>query len=162
VSSLSKAYGLPGIRLGWLVTRDRRLRQTLLAAKEQIVITGSVVDETIGYEAVRHRETYLAPIRERSSAALDLTSTWMSGQAVFEWHEPRGGVVGFPRVRPGIELDMTRFYERLFEGYGTIVGPGRWFEQSDRSFRLGFGWPSIERLGEGLAALSAAASEQLR
>ena len=50
----------------------------------------------------------------------------------------------------------------LFQGYGTIVGPGHWFEQSDRSFRLGFGWPTIERLEEGLAALSAATSEQLR
>jgi len=161
VSSLSKAYGLPGIRLGWLVTQDAALRQTLLAAKEQIVITGSVVDETIGYEAVRRRDEVLAPIRARSAAALAATRRWMATQEVFEWHEPRGGVVGFPRVRPDIELDMDRFYTRLFEGYGTIVGPGHWFEQSDRSFRLGFGWPAIERLEEGLAALSAAASEQL-
>ena len=161
VSSLSKAYGLPGIRLGWLVTRDVALRQTLLAAKEQIVITGSIVDETIGYEAVRRRDEVLAPIRARSAAALAATRRWMAAQDVFEWHEPRGGVVGFPRVRPGVALDMDRFYTRLFEGYGTIVGPGHWFEQSDRSFRLGFGWPTIERLEEGLAALSAAATEQL-
>jgi aspartate/methionine/tyrosine aminotransferase len=162
VSSLSKAYGLPGIRLGWLVTRDARLRQTLLAAKEQIVITGSVVDETIGYEAVRQREALLSPIRQRSAVALESTRRWMAGQDIFEWHEPRGGVVGFVRVRPGIELGMERFYARLFEGYGTIVGPGHWFEQSDRSFRLGFGWPTVDRLQEGLAALSAAAVEQLR
>ena len=161
VSSLSKAYGLPGIRLGWLVTRDAALRQTLLAAKEQIVITGSVVDETIGYEAVRRRDEVLAPIRARSAAALALTRRWMAGQDTFEWHEPRGGVVGFPRVRPGVELDMDRFYTHLFQDYGTIVGPGHWFEQSDRSFRLGYGWPTIERLEEGLAALSATASEQL-
>ena len=120
------------------------------------------MDETIGYEAVRRRDELLAPIRARSAAALALTRRWMAGQDVFEWHEPRGGVVGFPRVRPAVELDMDRFYRRLFEGYGTVVGPGHWFEQSDRSFRLGFGWPSMERLQEGLAALSAAASEQLR
>ncbi len=161
VSSLSKAYGLPGIRLGWLVTRDAALRQTLLAAKEQIVITGSVVDEAIGHEAVRRRDGFLAPIRARSAAALQLTRRWMAGQDVFEWHEPQGGVVGFVRVRPGIDLDMDRFYTRLFEGHGTIVGPGHWFEQSDRSFRLGFGWPSLDRLRDGLAALSAAAGEQL-
>ncbi len=162
VSSLSKAYGLPGIRVGWLVTQDAALRQTLLAAKEQMVITGSVVDETIGYEAFRRRDELLTPVRARSAAALSLTRRWMAGQDVFEWHEPRGGVVGFPRVRPAVELDMDRFYSRLFEGYGTIVGPGRWFEQPDRSFRLGFGWPSLERLKEGLGALSATASEQRR
>ncbi|MCY7418291.1 MAG: pyridoxal phosphate-dependent aminotransferase [Chloroflexi bacterium] len=161
VSSLSKAYGLPGIRVGWLVTRDSTLCQTLLAAKEQIVITGSIVDETIGYEAVRQRDAFLGPIRQRSAQALAMTRAWMATQDVFEWHEPRGGVVGFVRVRPGIDLDMDTFYARLFEGFATIVGPGHWFEQSDRSFRLGFGWPTLDRLEEGLAALSAAAAEQL-
>jgi aspartate/methionine/tyrosine aminotransferase len=161
VSSLSKAYGLPGIRVGWLVTQDAGLRQTLLAAKEQIVITGSLVDETIGYEAVRQRHGLLAPIRARSAAALERTRAWIAGQDVFEWHEPRGGVVGFVRVRPGIDMDMGRFYTRLFEGFGTIVGPGHWFGQPDRSFRLGFGWPTLDRLEEGLEALSAAAREQL-
>ncbi len=161
VSSLSKAYGLPGIRLGWLATRDTQLRQILLAAKEQIVITGSIVDETIGYEAFRQREALLAPIRHRSAMALELTRRWMAAQDVFEWHEPQGGVVGYVRVRPAIELDTDRFYARLFERYATIVGPGHWFEQPDRSFRLGFGWPTIDRLEEGLAALSAAAAEQL-
>src|ERR1035437_5323204 len=45
VSSLSKTYGIPGIRTGWLLTRDRELMTTFLAAKEQIGICGSVVDE---------------------------------------------------------------------------------------------------------------------
>jgi aspartate/methionine/tyrosine aminotransferase len=45
VSSLSKAYGAPGIRVGWLMTRDRKLQELFLAAKEQISICGSVVDE---------------------------------------------------------------------------------------------------------------------
>lgn len=162
VSSLSKAYGLPGIRLGWLVTRDSALRTRLLAAKEQMVITGSVVDETIGYEAVRVRDAFLAPIRERSARALALTRAWIAQQDVFQWHEPQGGVVGFVRVGPEVDLDMDRFYRRLFEGHGTIVGPGHWFEQPDRMFRLGFGWPTVDRLEGGLAALSATAAEQLQ
>jgi aspartate/methionine/tyrosine aminotransferase len=162
VSSLSKAYGLPGIRLGWLITRDPRLFEQALAAKEQMVITGSTVDEAIGYEAVRRRDELLTPIRERSRRALDMTRAWMAGQDVFEWLEPRGGVVGFPRVRPGIELDTDRFYADLFERHGTIVGPGHWFEQDDRSFRLGFGWPTHEELAGGLAALSETAADLAR
>ncbi len=162
VSSLSKAYGLPGIRLGWLVTRDPGLFEHALAAKEQMVITGSTVDEAIGYEAVRRRDELLAPIRERSRQALDITRAWMAGQDVFEWLEPQGGVVGFPRVRPGVELDTDRFYAELFERHGTIVGPGHWFEQSDRSFRLGFGWPTLDELRGGLAALSETATSLTR
>lgn len=162
VSSLSKAYGLPGIRLGWLVTRDPELFERALAAKEQMVITGSTVDEAIGFEAVRRRDELLTPIRERSRRALDIARTWMAGQDVFEWLEPRGGVVGFPRVRPGVELDTDRFYAELFERHGTIVGPGHWFEQSDRSFRLGFGWPTLDELGGGLAAIDETATSLVR
>ncbi|TIU73508.1 MAG: pyridoxal phosphate-dependent aminotransferase, partial [Mesorhizobium sp.] len=47
VCSLSKAFGIPGIRIGWLLTRDPELQETFLAAKEQIGICGSVIDEAI-------------------------------------------------------------------------------------------------------------------
>lgn len=50
VASFSKAYGLPGLRVGWLMTRDRALNEVFLAAKEQICICGAVLDEEIGYE----------------------------------------------------------------------------------------------------------------
>ena len=43
-------------------------------------------------------------------------------------------------------------------GAGTYVGPGHWFEVSDRYFRLGYGWPALAELRAGLAALTAAAA----
>jgi len=157
VSSLSKTYGLPGIRLGWLTTRDRTLMERFLAAKEQILITNSVVDEAIGFEALRRRGELLPGIRARIAEALTLTRGWVAADPRFEWAEPRGGVVGFPRFRPDVAVDVDRFYELLFERHGTIVGPGHWFDQPRRHFRLGYGWPTLERLEEGLANLSAAA-----
>ena len=59
-----------------------------------------------------------------------------------------------PTVPGGRRIDTHAFYAQLFERHGTIVGPGHWFEQDDRSFRLGFGWPTHEELAGGLAALS--------
>src|SRR5262249_9538542 len=50
VASLSKTYGVPGIRLGWLICRDAELMNTLLAGKEQIALGGPVVDEEIAYQ----------------------------------------------------------------------------------------------------------------
>jgi aspartate/methionine/tyrosine aminotransferase len=161
VSSLSKTDGLPGIRLGWLATRDAALRARFLAAKEQILITDSVVDEAIGALAFERRPERLPVIRAGIDRALSATRRWIEGQDVFEWVEPRGGVVGFPRVRPGIPLDPDRFYPILFERYGTVVGPGHWFEQPRTSFRLGYGWPTLERLEAGLESLSAAAREAI-
>jgi aspartate/methionine/tyrosine aminotransferase len=159
VSSLSKSYGLPGIRMGWLTTRDASLMERFLAAKEQILITNSVVDEAIGFAAVDGRARLMPGIRAGIATALATTRTWMAADPRFEWHEPEGGVVGFPRLRPDFGVDVDRFYATLFERHGTVVGPGHWFDQPRRHFRLGYGWPAPAQLREGLANLSAAATE---
>jgi aspartate/methionine/tyrosine aminotransferase len=162
VSSLSKTYGLPGIRIGWLLTRDRELRERFLSAKEQILITNSVLDEAIALEALSRRPSWLPAIRERIDAALSRTRGWIASDPSFEWIEPAGGVVGFPRIRPEVEVDVDRFYRVLLEEYGTVVGPGHWFEQSRRHFRLGYGWPQSSELEAGLAGLSQAVREASR
>ena len=161
VTSLSKTYGLPGIRVGWLVTRDAELRERLLAAKEQILISGSLVDETIALAALRRRPAWLPEIRARIDDAFRVTSAWLEGNESFEWVPPRGGVVGFPRLRPELapRVDLDRFYATLFEDHRTVVGPGHWFEQPRSYFRLGFGWPSLDELRGGLMALDAAVVE---
>jgi aspartate/methionine/tyrosine aminotransferase len=162
VSSLSKADGLPGIRIGWLVTRDWPLMERFLAAKEQILITNSVVDEAIAEVAMARRDVRLATIRDGIMSALAETRSWMAGQDAFEWVEPRGGVVGFPRFRPDLDVDVDEFYRVLLDDYGTVVGPGHWFDQPRRHFRLGFGWPAPDELVQGLAALAAAARQAAR
>lgn len=156
VSSLSKTYGLPGIRIGWLATADRVLRDRFLAAKEQILIGGSLVDETIALRALARRPTWLPEITARIEAAFTLTAEWLDGHEVLEWIPPQGGVVGFPRIRPGAPVHPDTFYRVLFEDHGTIVGPGHWFEQPRTHFRLGYGWPTITELREGLAAIDEA------
>jgi aspartate/methionine/tyrosine aminotransferase len=156
VSSLSKTYGIPGIRTGWLLTQDRELMTTFLAAKEQIGICGSVVDEAIAAQALAQRAAWLPEISGRIAAALAVTRAWMAGEKLLEWVEPGGGVVCFPRIKPDVPVDIDEFYRRLTDDFGTYVGPGHWFEQSRRHFRLGFGWPLPEELKGGLAGISGA------
>ena len=64
VSSMSKAYGLPGLRVGWAVCRDPELAEVLLAAKEQIVICGPTIDEAIAGLDRETEEMICARIRE--------------------------------------------------------------------------------------------------
>jgi aspartate/methionine/tyrosine aminotransferase len=156
VSSLSKSYGIPGIRTGWLLCRDPQLMETFLAAKEQIGICGSVVDEEIAFQALGRRDAWLAEAHGRIREALGITRDWMAREDLLEWVEPRGGVVGFPRIKPEVPVDLDAFYRSLTLEHGTYVGPGHWFEQSRRHFRLGFGWPTLAELKGGLEGISRA------
>ena len=162
ISSLSKTYGLPGIRMGWLVCRDPALMETFLAAKEQIFISGSVVDEAIAEQYLAQKDAHLARIRAQIAANFALVKTWMAEQTAFEWVEPQGGVVAFPRLKPDAPVDVDRFYQVLNEEYGTYVGPGHWFEMERRHFRLGYGWIAPDKLARGLETLAEAAEKALR
>jgi aspartate/methionine/tyrosine aminotransferase len=158
VASMSKAYGLPGLRVGWAVCRDPQLAEMLLAAKEQMVICGATIDEAIAARVLADRARILPPILDDVRARLGIVRAWIRDQDIFEWVEPSGGVVGLVRFAPDIAVDTDRFYEMLLKEHGTYVGPGHWFEVDDRHFRLGFGWPSESELRAGLAACSAAAA----
>jgi aspartate/methionine/tyrosine aminotransferase len=153
VSSLSKTYGLPGIRIGWLITKNKNLQELFLAAKEQIFICGSVVDEEIAFRYMAKRQDFFPAIKKDMLEKFQITKNWMENQDVFEWIEPSGGVVCFPRIKPDLKVDTKKFYELLLTDFKTYVGPGHWFEESDRSFRLGFGWPKQSELKEGLTGL---------
>lgn len=150
VCSMSKTYGLPGIRVGWVMTQDAELMEALLAAKEQIFISHSVVDEEIAYQVLAEKEKHLAEIRQHIRANFETMREWMAEQRALEWVEPGGGVVCFPRIRAGIEVDIDRFYHALNHQYGTVVGPGHWFEMDRRFMRVGFGFTDRETLKGGL------------
>ena len=162
VSSMSKTYGLPGLRMGWIVNRDPELAETLLAAKEQILICGSTADEEMAARILEAKDRILPPIRAKIDEHLAIVRDWFASAengGVFEWVEPKAGVVGIPRLSDPETVDIDRFYESLLADHGTYVGPGHWFDQPRSSFRLGFGWPTTEELHEGLAGLLAAAKD---
>lgn len=156
VSSMSKAYGLPGIRIGWLSSRNAALHEKFLAAKEQINITGSVLDEFVAGEVLLQRvrilEKTMVEIQERRRQVKE----WVQSDEMLDWVEPHAGVMCFILVTKEPVGGINAFYNRLLRQHGTYVGPGRWFERPDTFFRLGYGWPTRENLTLGLAAISKA------
>jgi aspartate/methionine/tyrosine aminotransferase len=153
---LSKAYGLPGVRQGWAVARDPGVLESLLAAKEQIVICGSALDEAVAANVLARRDEILGPIRQRAADHFGMVRTWMADQTLLSWVEPQGGVVAFPRLAD--EVDPDEFYRHLNSVSGTYVGEGHWFDADRHHFRLGYAWPTTDELRNGLAAITRAAA----
>lgn len=159
VESLSKAIGAPGIRTGWVVSKNKELMDAIIATKEQVCICGSVVDEECAYQILLRNDEIMADIRKDIAEKFAIVCEVMENQDVLEWVKPQGGVVCFPRVKPEIELDTDELYRVMNEKYGVYVGPGHWFAPDDRSFRVGYAWPDKESLRKGLEGIVAAVKD---
>lgn len=159
VSSLSKAYGLPGLRIGWLISQDDDLMERFLAAKEMIYISNSVLDEEVAYQFLIQKEKFENKINERSLENYKFLCQWLEEEKRLECILPKGGVVCFPRFRNPNTIDLDKFYSTLLQKYKTMVGPGHWFAMPDTYFRLGFGWVDPVVFRKGLENLSKAMDE---
>ena len=157
VTSMSKAYGLPGIRIGWILCQNPALMEMFLAAKEQIFITNSIVDEEIAYQFLQNKARFFSAIQSKAQVHLEILKDWLSHQKYLDYVLPEGGVVCFPRMKEIVDVDT--FYALLNNKYETYVGPGHWFEMDKRYFRIGFGWPTTEDLTIGLSYISKALDE---
>ena len=153
IESLSKAIGVPGIRTGWIVTKNKKLQDLLVTVKEQVCICGSVVDEECGYQVLLKEQQLLEPIRKDLNEKFDIVKKFMASQDMLEWVEPEGGVICFPHIRNEIKIDTDEFYDSLINKFGVYVGPGHWFDMDDRFFRLGYAWPDKQELFAGLQNL---------
>lgn len=153
LGSISKSYGLPGLRLGWLVTRDAELRARLLALKDYTTICSSAPSEVLTAIALRHRATLLERNLGLIARNLQLLDVFLARHAArFRWVRPSAGPIGFPRVS-GLG-DVDALCGRL-AGAGVLLLPGSVYDVPDH-VRLGFGRANLPEalalLEESLAA----------
>ncbi|TFF94226.1 aminotransferase class I/II-fold pyridoxal phosphate-dependent enzyme [Candidatus Thorarchaeota archaeon] len=154
LTSMSKTWGLPGIRIGWAVA-DESVVQAIRAIREQITICNSSIGEAIAKSVLEKRQEVLAGMRKSMLSNYNILKDWMQDQKWLEWIEPKSGVVCAPRLRNGEGTD--RLCELLVTKYRTFTVPGSTMEL-DGHFRLGFGGEQ-EELVEGLAQLKKALLE---
>lgn len=150
-SSLTKSYGLAGLRCGWILSSEA-VAARLRRARDVVDGTGSIVAERLSVVAFANIEQLHARTRALLDTHLPLVRDFLRARPELQCLEPRGGTVVFPRLL-NVE-DTSRFAERLLAERDTAVVPGRFF-QSPGHFRLGFSGPT-DQLRGGLEAVGAA------
>jgi aspartate/methionine/tyrosine aminotransferase len=140
---LSKAYGLPGLRIGWIACRNRTVLDRLERAKHYTSICNSAPSEILGLIALRAGNQLLG--RNRRIIADNLLSFnefFSHHPDLFQWQEPQGGCVAYPRYlgSEGVEAMCTE----LVEGAGVLLLPASIYRSSltatpDDRFRVGVG-----------------------
>ena len=157
ISDFSKALCLSGLRIGWIVDRDRARRERYHNARNHFTITANVFGERLAAFALQNGEKIYARGRDvatRNLALLDLLFSEHAGY--LQWLRPQGGMTAFPWLADG--TDTREFCKRLARR-GVLIVPGDCFGQPSH-FRLGFAasgdrFPqAMERFAEFLHAES--------
>jgi aspartate/methionine/tyrosine aminotransferase len=150
LGSMSKSYGLPGLRLGWLVSRDANILQRCLEFKYYTTICSSAPSEFLTAVALRHRDVLAKRNREivlRNLALLDAFLRQRSN--LFDWVKPNASPIGFVRYKP--DRNVFAFCEDVVRVAGVLLLPGNVYDQP-RHIRFGYG---RKNMSEALAQFGA-------
>lgn len=150
----SKAYGLPGLRIGWIACQDLDVLQKIERYKHYLSICNSGPSERLAVIALKNREVILQKNRALiKKNLLKLDEFFKQYPQLFEWHIPDGGCIAYPRFlgHRGVE----NFCHRLIEEVGLLLLPSSIYysellESPVDRFRIGFGRTNMD---EGLAVM---------
>jgi aspartate/methionine/tyrosine aminotransferase len=138
LSGLSKSLACPGLRIGWLATRQRNLMARWLSYKDYTTICSSAPSEVLALMALRARETIIARNLDIIRANLATAEHFFAEHtAQFMWRAPLAGSVAFAEWR-GLQ-PVEEFCERLVTQQGVMIVPGTMFDMPGNYFRLGLG-----------------------
>ena len=100
LAGLSKVYGLPGLRIGWLACQDAAVMARVAELKDYTSICPPAPSECLAYIALKAREKLLARNHQIVKDGLDELRSFMANHVQYlEWYEPRGGTFSFVKLR---------------------------------------------------------------
>ncbi len=135
LGALAKAYGLAGLRIGWVACQDRALLARLSAFKDYLTICNAGPSEQLGALALRHGDALIARAVEIVRGNLAIANAFVGHHpGTLSWVPPTSGTTGLVRV-----TGSTEFSEGLLRDTGVLVLPGPQLDYHDTHFRLGMG-----------------------
>jgi aspartate/methionine/tyrosine aminotransferase len=146
----SKTYGLAGLRIGWIATKNRKIYETMAALKDYTTICNSAPSEFLAEVAMRNRKKLAErniSIIKRNLAVID--ELFARHSSLFSWVQPRAGSMAFPRYLGG---SVDEFCDQLVKKAGVLLLPGSVYDDSNNHFRLGLGRKNLPQAVERLEA----------
>lgn len=134
---MSKSFALPGLRIGWIATRDAALRQRMEKLKDYTTICSSAPSEVLALIALRAKERVIARSLDIIRPNLErLDKFFQEFSDRFRWNRPHAGSVCFPEYLGG---NVDEFCDALVERDGVLLVPASKFQYAGNNFRLGYG-----------------------
>jgi aspartate/methionine/tyrosine aminotransferase len=133
----SKTYGLAGLRIGWIATKNKKIYEKMASIKDYTTICNSAPSEFLAEVAMRNRaklvERNLGIIKDNLAVMDDFFKRHAD---LFVWIRPQAGSMAFPRL---LNADVEKFCDQLVKEAGVLLLPGSVYDDSRNHFRLGLG-----------------------
>jgi len=152
---MSKAYGLPGLRVGWVACRDAAVLDAIERYKHYLSICNAAPSEQLALFALQGRQTLLDDNRALLRAnVVELERLVDDFGDLIDWRRPRGGCIAFPKVHDDVDGEV--FCQRLLQEAGVLLLPSSIYASElmdvpTNRFRIGFG--RRQTFHDGLAAM---------
>jgi aspartate/methionine/tyrosine aminotransferase len=142
LSVMSKAYGLAGLRIGWIACQDTNLLAKMNEIKHYLSICNSGPSEVLSLIALRASDK----IHERNRRLMQdnlqqFDRFFEEHQSWFEWVRPKGGCIGYPLFKGNIPIE--KIADDLLQQFGVLILPGTIYDDSANHFRVSFGRKSL-------------------
>lgn len=136
---MSKSFGLPGLRVGWIATKSAKILESMRQMKDYTTISNAKPSEFLAKIALRNQKSLLLRNRKIVNANLEKLHSFMEKrEEFFSWVPPQAGPVAFPALVK--QKNTARFCDILQNEYGILLAPGHLFgEGYGAHFRIGFG-----------------------
>ena len=144
----SKTYGLAGLRIGWIATKNRKIYEKMASLKDYTTICNSAPSEFLAEVCMRNRQK----LAERNLGIITHNLTvidelFARHSSLFTWNRPTAGSMGFPRLLQG---NVEDFCDDLVKKAGVLLLPGTMYDDSHNHFRLGLGRKNLPQAVERL------------
>jgi len=144
----SKTYGLAGLRIGWIATRNRNIYQNMASLKDYTTICNSAPSEFLAEVALRNRQKLVSRNLGIIKNNLEIMDELFTRHAdLFQWIRPAAGSMGFPKLLKG---DVEDFCDNLVREVGVLLLPGTMYDDTQNHFRIGLGRRNLPQAVERL------------
>ena len=147
----SKTYGLAGLRIGWIATKNKNIYADMASLKDYTTICNSAPSEFLAEVAMRNRQKLIDRNLEIIKSNLSIMDSFFNHHSsLFTWIPPQAGSMGFPKLLKG---DIEEFCDKVVREEGVLLLPGTMYDDTGNHFRVGLGRKNLPQAVERLEDL---------
>lgn len=146
---MSKAFGMAGLRIGWIACKDKEIIHKMKLMKDYLSICNSAPSEILSIIVLNNKDKILQRNNKIVADNLKLIDQFFVEYShLFEWVRPQGGCVGFVKYKGDDSIES--FCERLVSKQNVLLMPASIYDYNSKHFRIGFGRKNLPECLEQL------------